>query len=192
MLALLMLSCLVAIQARAQEQGDIPVPGSLPVYVILDAQATGNYPGGNEFFAVTIINSDINGNVTIDNATLSASFQTNTGIGLPARLMTGQSYATNIALQIPSNFTLGGFTATLVVRGNYANGTGYTNAEWMGTADVSVFHLSSSTTSQTTTSTSGTVSSTLFAVGVAVPSIVAIILLVALIRARPRTKPMGT
>jgi hypothetical protein len=198
MFTLLVLSCLVAIQVRAQEEGDIPVPGSIPVYVILNAEANGNYPGGNEFFSVTVVNSDISGDITITNATLTATALgpngVNTGIGLPATLMTGQSYATNIALQIPANFTQTGFEASLVVRGTYANGTGQSAAEWTGNADVSVFQLSASsqTTSLSVTGTTGTVSSTVFAAGVALPTIVAIILLVLLVRQKPVSKPAGT
>ena len=198
MFVLLVFSCLLPIAARAQEACIPPQclpPSGSPVIVILNADANGNYPGGNEFFNVAVVDSNINGNITINSATLSTPFFNNTGTGLPTTLAVGYAYATDIPIPIPADFSQSNFTATLTVTGEYANGTGFAPWTRVGSANVYVFALPSSTASQTTsqsTAQSGTVSSTLFAAGVAIPSIIAVVLLILLVRARPATKQTGT
>jgi len=171
-----------------------------PVWATLNAITQGNYPGGNETFSVFVINSDVppNGNVTLFNETITASalppaLNTSTATGLPLQLSPGQALTSKIALQIPSDFKLSNFTASLVVNVSYWNGTNNIPVKLTGSALVYVLggplagtSTTTSTTSQTTQTTtqSGTVSTGLFAAGVAIPSIVAVILIVLLVRGK--------
>src|SRR5271156_5301029 len=120
MFTLLVFSCLFPIAARAQQECIPPScfpPSGSPVFVVLNADANGNYPGGNEFFNVAVVDSNINGNITINSASLSTPFLNNTGVGLPTTLAIGFAYVTDIAIPIPADFSGSNFTATLTVKG---------------------------------------------------------------------------
>jgi hypothetical protein len=217
MLALLVLSFLVAAPARAAVNlqavppgaGEIIAPpyavASEPVWATLNAVPQGNYPGGNEIFDVFVVNSDHppDGNVTLVNETLTApalpsTFQTNNAIGLPVQLSPGQAIVNTIALEIPSDFSQNNFTANLAAFVQLNNGTSYINLKLTGSLVVYLLGLPGSGSQTTTTSASpstqtttqgGTVSTSLFAAGVAIPSIVVIILLALLVRGRGGPKP---
>ncbi|HEV2390350.1 MAG TPA: hypothetical protein VGS04_06450, partial [Nitrososphaerales archaeon] len=88
-LALLMLSFLVAAPVRAAN----PAPPSSippqPVWITVNALPQGNYAGGNEIFDIFVVNAEQppNKNVTLYNETMTAPAlpadqQANTAIGL--------------------------------------------------------------------------------------------------------------
>ncbi len=211
-LTLLVLSFLAAAPARAacgQGAGEcLAVPYSQavePVWATLNAAPQGNYPGGNEIFDITVVNSDKPpaGNLTLFNETVSSpqlppsNSNPNFAIGLspPITLTAGQLIVNTIAMEIPSNYTQANFTANLVAFVSYYNGT--LNVPLKLTGSIIVYMLglplsggqtvtvstSVSTTTQTVNSSAG-VSSSLFAVGVGIPLIVVVILLVLLARGR--------
>lgn len=202
LLGAVLFSLLVSTSAAAAPAAAAPdanpyAPTSAPVWATLNAEARGNYPGGNEQFIIFVVNSGQppNGNVTVQNATLTAPAlpagqNSNTGIGLPAVLAPGQSIVLTIHLPIPSDFSDSNFTANLVAHASLWNGTA--NIPLTLTGSVLVYMLGTpgqsgsqvTTTTTTTVEGSGTVSTTLFAVGVAIPSIVAVILLILLARRR--------
>lgn len=206
LLALLMLSFLVATPVGAVSIAPPFALASEPVWATINAAPQGNYPGGNEQFIVFVVNSaqPPDGNVTVQDATLTAPAlpaqqQSNFATGLPAVLTPGQSIELTIYLPIPGNFAQSNFTANLVVNVLLWNGTASIPLKLTGSTVVFMLALpgsggqttasssqATSTSSQSSQSTSGTVSSTLFAVGVAIPSLVAIILLVLLVRRSPR------
>jgi hypothetical protein len=204
--ALLALSFLFATPAFAVN----PPPYALasePVWATVNAAAQGNYPGGNEVFDIFVVNSALppNGNLSIDSMTLSTSAwshaNSNFGIGLPATLLPEQSLLFTIALEIPSNFTLSNFTASLAINTRLWNGTAYIPLKLTGTSQVFMLVLPGQSGGQATTATtttvtqtvtqSGGVSTTLFTAGVAIPALVAIVFLVLLVQARGRSKPAG-
>jgi hypothetical protein len=212
-LTLLAFSFLTATPARAacgQGAGEcLPVPYSVPaepVWATLNAVPQGNYPGGNEIFDISVVNSDQPpaGNLTLFNETVSSpqlpqsNSNPNFAIGLspPLTLTPGQLIVNTIAMEIPSNFTQSNFTANLVAYVSYWNGT--LNVPLKLTGSILVYMLglplTGTTTTDTTTSVSTVtvngsgVSSGLFAVGVGVPSIVVVILLVLLARGRGAPK----
>jgi hypothetical protein len=208
-LALLIFSSLVALPARAQV-----LPASSygqftpePVWATVNADAKGNYLGGNEIFDVFVVDAALppEGNVTVFNMTITApafpvNAQSNFAPGLPVMLAPGDSILATIALPIPSDFKANNFTANLVMATQLFNGTREIPLKITGTVQVFILGLPVTGTTQTTTQASGTqttpqsgtVSTTLFAVGVAVPSIVAVVLLILLVQARGRPKPAGT
>lgn len=204
-LALLMLSFLVAAPVRAAN----PAPPSSippqPVWITVNALPQGNYAGGNEIFDIFVVNSEQppNRNITLFNETITAPAlpaeqQSNTAIGLPIMLSPGQAILNTIALPIPSDFKQTSFTANLVAYVFLGNQT--TNPiKLTGSTQVTLLGLpgtvqtTSSTTTQSTQSSqaatpSGTVSTTLFLVGVALPSIVVVILLILLVRGKSGPK----
>jgi hypothetical protein len=163
-----------------------------PVWVTLNASASGNYPGGNELFTVFVVNTQLKPiNETVQNMTLRAPFGSNFGPGLPATVSPGLSLLVTIYLQIPANFSKPSFTADLVAYVTVLNGTA-TTLKVTGSAAVNVFSLTSQTTSSETapppTGQSGSISTTLFAAGIAVPSLIVVVLVVLLIRARAGPK----
>lgn len=213
-LTLLVLSFLAAAPARAvcgQGAGECLAPpysqAAEPVWATLNAVPQGNYPGGNEIFDIAVVNSDKPpaGNVTLLNETVSSpqlpasSSNPNFAIGLPVTLTPGQLIVNTVALEIPSNYTQGNFTANLQAYVSYWNGTLNVPLKLTGSLIVYMLGLpltgsqtttvstSISTTTQTVTS-SGTVSSGLLAVGIGIPSIVVVILLVLLVRSRAAPK----
>ena len=189
-LLLVLFTSLVASPAFAQQT----IPNAQPIWVTLNASATGNYPGGDELFTVFAVNSANSPaiSVIITNMTLTAPFRSNFAIGLPTTLLQGQSLLSTIHLEIPANFSGNTFTANLVAHATLVNGTVNKPLTITGSAQVNVLALgSSSSTTQTTTAT-GDVSMTTFELGVAVPSIIAILLLILLVQARGRSKRMGT
>jgi hypothetical protein len=211
-LALLMLSSLVAVPVHAQasvacngavaDEGMTCYPTN-PVWATLIPAAQGNYPGGNEIFSVFVVNSapSPNENFTIYNMTLSAPFGpggtstcstcSNYGIGLPATITPGQAFAGTIALQVPVNITQSSFTANLVINGGLWNGTANNAAKLTGMAAIYVLALPGQSSTDSNTSHSGTVSTTLFGAGVAIPSIIAVVLLALVVQTRGRSKRTG-
>ena len=211
MLVLLMLSLLGATPVRAAcgpRAGECLAPPyavpAEPVWATLNAVPQGNYPGGNQVFDVFVIYTGwpAEGNVTLINETLTApalppASQTNTATGLPVLLSPGQAIVSQIALQIPSNFTQSNFTASLAVNVLLFNGTINVPLRLTGNSLVFILGHPVSSTRSTTSSNSqstqpdaqgGTVSTTPFAAGVTAPSIVAVILLVRLFQGRGRPK----
>lgn len=163
-----------------------------PIYATLNGQTQGNYPGGNEFFNIFVVDSSFDPpeNETILNMTLTAPFQTNTGIGFPSTITPGESILSTIALEIPANFSARSFTASLVVYAELLSPTGPVSAKLSGSTLVDVFAAPGAATSTAHSSTSGTVSTSVFAAGVAVPTIVAVLLLALLVRRGSKPKPM--
>jgi hypothetical protein len=170
-----------------------------PFWGSLSAATSGNYPGGNESFNLFVINSDLPpaGNATLLNETVTVPLfppasQNASATGLPVELGPGQAITTTISLPIPSDYSLGNFTAHFVAYLQYWNGTGYSNLELIGIPQV-VFVLGPPATSTTTASTStytttdlqaGAVSASAFEAGVGIPSVVAVILLALVVRGR--------
>ncbi len=194
--SLLLASAMTLLGAgQAFAAANSPNPGN-PIWATINADASGNYPGGNEQFTVFIVNSAQSAtmNETIENATLTAPWPggSNFGSGLPTTLTQGQGITLLIHLQIPSNFTQSSFTANLVIHALLINGTSKTPVTLTGQAPVNVFALPGSS-SQTTQSTSaaGTVPTNTFYIGVALPSIVAIIFLVLFAQARTGSRRAG-
>lgn len=175
-----------------------------PVWATVSAAAQGNYPGGNEVFSVFAVDSaqPPESNVTLVNETISTTawtgFNSNFAIGLPATLQPGNSILNTIALEIPSNFTQGNFTANLKAYALVLNGTNEVGITLTGSVVVYMLGLpltgqgQQSTVTVTSTSVStvsgdaGVPTST-FAAGVALPSIVALVLLGLLVRGRRKT-----
>jgi hypothetical protein len=210
-LTLLVLSCLAAVPAGQAmplpaEGGCLPgvihcmappyaVPAA-PVWATLNALGYGNYPGGNEEFAVFFVNSDSPplGNVTLVSETLTSPFQNSSVSGLPVELAPGQTMLSNIYLQIPSDFSQNNFTASITIDFHIANATPSIPSVLTGTAHVfmlgppigQVTSTSSTTSTQQTTTQSGTVSPSLFYAGVGIPSLIVIVLLALLVRDRGR------
>jgi hypothetical protein len=218
-ITLLTLSCLAFVPAGQAiplpAQGGCPpavihcqappyaVPAA-PVWATLNALGYGNYPGGNEEFAVLFVNSDSPplGNVTLLNETLTAPFQNASVSGLPVQLAPGQTMLSNVYLQIPSDFSQSNFTASITIDFHIANATAATPSVLTGTAHVfmlgppigQVTSTSSTTSTQQTTTQSGTVSMPLFYAGVGIPSLIVIVLLALLVRdrGRPGSATSGT
>ncbi len=207
-LVFLTLSSLAAAPANAVSVAPPFALASEPVWATVNAAAKGNYPGGNEAFYIFVVDSSQvpNGNVTIQNMTLSTTAWTggnsNFGTGFPTTMTPGQSLLSTIYLPIPSDFSQNNFTANLVVNVILWNGTVNLPLKLTGSAQVFMLELpghsgsqSGTTITSTTTvtgpggSAGGTISTTLFAVGVAIPSIVVVLLLVLLARARGRRGP---
>ena len=168
-----------------------------PVWGTVNTVTAGNYPGGSLQFDVFVINTGYpaEGNATLFNETITATalpaaLNTSTATGLPVLLTPGQAITSTITMQIPRNFTLSSFRASLAADVSYWNGTANIPVQLLGSATVYVLGDpiggASTTSSQTTqTSTqSGGVSTTLFAAGLAIPSILAVILLILVVRRR--------
>ena len=218
-LTLLVLSCLAAVPAGQA----IPLPAvggcppavihceappyavpAAPVWATLNALGYGNYPGGNEEFALFFVNSDSPplGNVTLFNETLTTPFQNASVSGLPVELAPGQTMLSSIYLQIPSDFSQSNFTASVTIDFHIANAIASTPNVLTGTAHVfmlgppigQVTNTSSMTSTQQTTTQSRTVSTSLFYAGVGIPSLIVIVLLALLVRdrGRPGSATSGT
>jgi len=200
-LMILMFSSLVAAPVHAQVEPAASYGQFTPepLWATINAAAQGNYPGGVEVFTVFVVNSALppEGNVTIENETLTAPFQTNFAPGLPVSMAPGNSILSTIALGIPSDFSQNNFTAKLAVNTLLFNGTKNIALTLTGTVQVFVLALPGQSTGKTTTTTEtvtqgGGVSTTVFAAGVVIPSLIAVIFLVMLVQARGRPKPAGT
>lgn len=203
MLLLLMLSFPAATPVAAYcAPGGIGLCGipPEPVWATLSALPQGNYPGGDMEFNAFVVNSDQppDGNFTILNETLTAPAlpsccNTNTTIGLPLSLYTGQAIMFPIRLEIPTNFSQSNFTADLVVNGALWNGTASRYLKLTASTVVSVLGLPVTRTQTTVTITrSGGVSSSLYEVSVGILSIVVVVLLVLLARGRGRPRESHT
>ncbi|HEV2389828.1 MAG TPA: hypothetical protein VGS04_03795 [Nitrososphaerales archaeon] len=207
-LALLVLSCLAAVPAGRAfplpavggcppavihcEAPPYAVPAA-PVWATLNALGYGNYPGGNEEFAVFFVNSDSPplGNVTLLDETLTTPFRNASVSGLPVELAPGQTMLSSIYLQIPADFANSNFTASVTIDFHIANGNASTPNVLTGTAHVFMlgppimqFPSTSTTSTQQATMQNGTVSGPLFYAGVGIPSIIVVVLFALLVRGR--------
>lgn len=175
--------------------------GPQPVWLIMNALAYGNYPGGNEEFNVFVANSDVPhfANVSLINETVTApslpsGFNSGSALGLPVLLATGQAILSTVHLPIPSSFTQGSFTATAVINVEISNSTGIYPVQMTKSTTVLMLGLPGTNTSppsSTTGSSSSQSSSTgnggsssLFYAGVGVAVVIVVIGVAMMVRRR--------